>query len=95
MRKGGIPPEMLFHLTRLAHVADSCVNCGQCQDACPMDIPLSKLFTLLNTELSKIFKYIPGIDVEQAPPLTKASDKELQIEDTFLDISSILLMTDN
>ncbi|MDF1539236.1 MAG: Coenzyme F420 hydrogenase/dehydrogenase, beta subunit C-terminal domain [Candidatus Thorarchaeota archaeon] len=34
LEAGVIPPSALFPLTRLAHVADSCVACGQCQDAC-------------------------------------------------------------
>lgn len=86
---GKIPPDAVFPLTRLAHVADSCINCGQCQDACPMELPLSKLFNLLNTKLSEVFDYTPGVDVEQGPPLSAVMMEELQIEDTFLDMSSI------
>lgn len=86
---GEIPPDTVFPLTRLAHVADSCVNCGQCQDACPMDLPLSKLFSLLNTRLNEVFGYMPGIDVDQKQPLSAVIMEELQVEDTFLDISSI------
>jgi formate dehydrogenase subunit beta len=87
---GEIPPNGIFPLTRLAHVADSCVGCGQCQDACPMELPLSKLFTLLNSQLSEIFDYLPGIDVEQGPPITTARDEELLVDDTFLNISSMM-----
>lgn len=90
LEAGVIPPNALFPLIRLAHVADSCVGCGQCQDACPMDLPLSKLFTLLNSELSEVFDYVPGVDIEQGPPLSNAMTKELQIDDTFLDIESIM-----
>ncbi len=90
LEAGVIPPNALFPLTRLAHVADSCVGCGQCQDACPMDLPLSKLFTLLNSQLSEVFEYVPGMDIEQGPPLFNAMTKELQIDDTFLDIQAIM-----
>jgi formate dehydrogenase subunit beta len=80
--KGGeIPPDRMFPITRLAHVADSCVNCGQCQDACPVEIPLSKLYFMLNQELSLMFEYVPGIDVEKRPPLTVVTDEELKIDD--------------
>jgi formate dehydrogenase subunit beta len=87
---GEIPPNGIFPLTRLAHVADSCIGCGQCQDACPMELPLSKLFTLLNSQLSEIFDYTPGINIEERPPTTAARDEELMIDDTFLNISTIM-----
>jgi formate dehydrogenase subunit beta len=87
--KGEIPPDIMFPLTRLSHVADSCVNCGQCQDVCPMELPLSLLCSFLNRELAAIFGYTPGIDIEERPPLTTASEGELQIQDTFLDIPSL------
>jgi formate dehydrogenase subunit beta len=86
---GEVPPDIMFPLTRLSHVADSCVNCGQCQDVCPMELPLSLLCSFLNEELTKIFKYTPGIDIEERPPLTTAAEGELLIQDTFLNISSL------
>ncbi|MGY5863610.1 MAG: Coenzyme F420 hydrogenase/dehydrogenase, beta subunit C-terminal domain [Candidatus Thorarchaeota archaeon] len=87
---GEIPPNGIFPLTRLAHVADSCVGCGQCQDACPMELPLSKLFTLLNSKLNEIFEYEPGIDVEQGPPTTVVRNEEQMIDETFLDVASMM-----
>jgi formate dehydrogenase subunit beta len=38
---GQVPPNPMFHLRRFAHISDSCVNCGQCEELCPMDIPLA------------------------------------------------------
>lgn len=32
-----------YHLARAMHVADACVLCGACQDACPRNLPLLKL----------------------------------------------------
>jgi formate dehydrogenase subunit beta len=90
LEAGVIPPSALFPLTRLAHTADSCVGCGQCQDACPMDLPLSKMFTLLSSRLSDVFEYVPGVDIEQGPPLSNAMTREIQIDDTFLDIEAIM-----
>jgi formate dehydrogenase subunit beta len=91
---GEIPPNGIFPITRLAHVADSCVGCGQCQDACPMELPLSKLFTLMNSQLNEIFDYEPGVDVEERPPTTVARDDEMMIDDTFLNISTIMKTSD-
>ena len=80
--KGGeVPPDRMFHLTRLAHDGDSCVNCGQCQDACPAEIPLTRLYLMLNNKLSPMFDYVSGMDVEQKPPLIAAKDEEASIDD--------------
>ncbi len=81
VKAGETPPGMMYHLVRLAHVADSCVNCGQCEDVCPMEIPLTKLYYMLNCELSSLFDYIPGMDVSNYPPLTTVTDEELHIEE--------------
>ena len=81
LQGGQIPPHTMFPLVRLAHVADSCVNCGQCQDVCPMEIPLTRLYHMLNTELSSLFDYTPGMDVSDYPPLTTVTDEEALIEE--------------
>ena len=76
---GEIPPDVMFPLLRITHVMDSCTNCGQCQDVCPMELPLSRLIFLLNRELAGIFKYEPGMDVSELPPLRTITDQELSI----------------
>ena len=74
---GEVPPDVMFHMIRTAHVMDSCVNCGQCQDVCPAGIPLARLIFMLNKELYGIFKYQPGVDIESRPSLRSVTDKEL------------------
>ena len=76
---GEIPPDAMFPMIRTVHVMDSCVNCGQCQDACPMEIPLARLIFMLNRELAQIFKYEPGVDVSARPPLRTVTDEELRV----------------
>ncbi len=71
------PPEKLFHITRLIHVGDSCLNCGQCEAACPMEIPISKLYHMLYKELSSIFKYESGIDISSLPPISIITEEDL------------------
>lgn len=78
---GEVPPNMLFPMVRITHVMDSCVNCGQCQDACPMELPLSRLIFLLSKKISAIFKYEPGTDATEMPPLRTVTDQELSLSD--------------
>jgi len=79
---GEIPPDIVFPMVRTTHVMDSCVNCGQCQDACTMELPLSRLTFLLSRKLGRIFKYDPGTDVSQLPPLRTVTDQELSMSGT-------------
>lgn len=75
-----LPPERMFHLTRLIHVAPSCVNCGQCEAVCPAGIPISRLYHALNKELGAIFGYESGCDPGVPPPLDTISEEELTMK---------------
>jgi formate dehydrogenase subunit beta len=76
---GEIPPDIMFPMIRSVHVMDSCVNCGQCQDACSMDLPLARLIFMLNKELGNIFRNEPGMDVSAPIPLKSVTDEELAV----------------
>ena len=76
---GEVPPHMMFPMVRITHVMDSCVNCGQCQDACTMELPLSRLIFLLSKKIGAIFEYEPGMDVTELPPLRTITDQELSL----------------
>ena len=67
--KGTLPTIPLFHLERFIQMIDSCVNCGQCEDVCPMDIPLSRISHEMNKSIEKMFNYQPGTSQEK-PPLS-------------------------
>jgi formate dehydrogenase subunit beta len=73
--KGELPPSPMFHFVRMLHMVDSCTNCGQCEEVCPAEIPLARIFHKINVELQDVFDYHPGYDVEQKPPLS-VIDKE-------------------
>ncbi|HTY16064.1 MAG TPA: Coenzyme F420 hydrogenase/dehydrogenase, beta subunit C-terminal domain [Methanoregulaceae archaeon] len=72
---GEIPPNFMFHLIRFAHIADSCVNCGQCQELCPAEIPNTLFMHAQQVELEKMFGHTPGISME-LPVLALADEKE-------------------
>ncbi|MEA1968676.1 MAG: 4Fe-4S binding protein [Thermodesulfobacteriota bacterium] len=39
--KGELPVDIpVFHLVRAMHMADKCIDCCLCEQACPVDIPL-------------------------------------------------------
>jgi formate dehydrogenase subunit beta len=79
-RKGAIkmPYEtLLFHLTRLNHMVFSCIECGLCTSACPNDLPVYDLFQYMGKDVQALFEYVPGIKVEEDPPIFTFREVEL------------------
>ncbi|OPX73051.1 MAG: Formate dehydrogenase subunit beta [Methanoregulaceae archaeon PtaB.Bin152] len=72
---GQVPPSFMFHLIRFAHIADSCINCGQCQELCAMDIPNSLHMHAQQVELEKMFGHVPGVDMK-LPLLALVEERE-------------------
>lgn len=70
---GKIPPEFpVFHLIRAYHIANSCVNCGECEATCPSAIPLRTIQQLIQRQPpEKIFELLPGLDEVKREKLIK------------------------
>lgn len=65
---GVLPPEVpVFHLVRAVHMAGRCIDCGLCEDACPVDIPLRLLYRKVNEIVVNVFDYETGSSVDQSP----------------------------
>jgi formate dehydrogenase subunit beta len=61
---GQVPPPFMFHMIRYVHVSDSCVNCGQCEELCAMDIPNALYMHALQVEMQEMFGYEPGVNLD-------------------------------
>jgi len=59
----------LFHLTRLNHMALSCVGCGMCTEACPSEIPVGMVFRAIGQRLQATFEYAAGRSLDETLPL--------------------------
>jgi len=57
-------------------VAAYCVNCGQCEDVCSADIPLSRLAHNLSKVASSLFDYHPGVDPDAPLPYSDIPEEE-------------------
>ncbi len=69
-RNADVPENFFFHMTRMMHMAGRCINCGECERVCPMDIPLSLLTRKLEKDVKEMFNYETGVDIEAKPLLS-------------------------
>ena len=60
---------LAWHVTRALHQAGRCVDCGECQRACPADIPLGLLNRKLARVVAERFDYRPTDDPSVAAPI--------------------------
>ena len=75
-KMGQLPPEIpTFHIIRWYHIADRCIECGECEKACPVDIPLLTIFKLLRRDIKEMFDYEAGLDAKQEAPLLTTLDE--------------------
>ena len=69
--KGDLPVDIpVFHLTRAMHMADRCVDCGLCDEACPADIPLRLLYKKTAQIMDIEFGFTSGINKDERSPLS-------------------------
>ncbi len=68
---------LLYHLTRLSHVAMSCCGCGMCESACPRKLPLTTIFQTVGDGVQKALNYVPGRSVDEQIPL--ATFREVEV----------------
>lgn len=80
-QRSNLSEKMTFHLIHAIHLAGRCTECGECERACPMNIPLGKLKKKINMDMKELYGYVPGISPEDKPPLYTFKVDEEKIEE--------------
>jgi len=60
---------MTFHFLRAYHCAGRCTDCGACERACPVGIPVRHFTKKLNKDALELFSWEAGLSLDQRPPL--------------------------
>ncbi len=68
-KKADTSEAWMFHMGRAMHLAGRCVGCGECERACPMELPIMQLNREVQRRVEALFDFVPGMDIETAPAL--------------------------
>ncbi|HMK51997.1 MAG TPA: 4Fe-4S binding protein [Thermodesulfobacteriota bacterium] len=80
IKPGGMPPEIpIFHLHKAYHMADRCIDCGLCEEACPMGIPVRRLYRKVKKSVKDLFGYVPGEKEDEKGPLEFLGDGSYEL----------------
>jgi ferredoxin len=58
-----------FHFLRAYHDAGRCTDCGACERACPVGIPMRQFTKKLEKDCLELFGWEAGLTLDQRPPL--------------------------
>ena len=65
-----------WNIVRAYHLAGRCVDCGECERACPMNIPLRKINKKIEKDIKEQFNYETGFDPDSPPFLAQFSPED-------------------
>jgi len=78
-RETSIEDNMMYHLVRASHMAGRCIECGECERVCPVNIPLMLINQKLVKDVSELYgPYEAGMEyIEGAkPPLSTYKEND-------------------
>lgn len=80
-QRNGVEEKFMFQMIHATHLAGRCTECGECERACPVGIPLLLFKRKYNKELLELFDYRAGTDPEAKPPLLAFKVEEENINE--------------
>ena len=69
---------LMFQVIRNIHVAGRCTDCGECERACPVNIPLRSMTKEMYNLVDELFNFKSGMDKDAAPLMTAYECEEAE-----------------
>lgn len=67
-KQNNVAENRFYGLTRVMHVGDRCIECGECERACPMDLPLMQLNRKVIQDMNELFgEFESALALDEAP----------------------------
>lgn len=75
-RATNIESNWFYHMGRAMHMAGRCIGCGECERACPVNIPLTTIYKMLKRDTAELFGREPGTDPDALPIFGSFDEKD-------------------
>ncbi len=81
-QEDSVSEKLFFQTIHAMHLAGRCTGCGECQRACPVNIPILALRQVLGRTLGQLFDgYKAGMKADAVPPLLGYEVEEKNIKE--------------
>ncbi len=84
-QESDVMQKWFFQMIHASHLAGRCTECGECERACPMGIPVLLFKKKFGQITLEVFNYEAGVDTSAVPPLqTFQAEEENIVEKEWL-----------
>ncbi|MDO4401283.1 MAG: 4Fe-4S dicluster domain-containing protein [Coriobacteriia bacterium] len=63
-KQNNLPENRFYGITRVMHIGDRCIECGECERVCPMDLPLMTMNRKVIRDMNELFgEFEAGMEI--------------------------------
>ena len=63
-KQNNLPENRFYGITRVMHIGDRCIECGECERVCPMDLPLMTMNRKVIRDMNELFgEFESGLEI--------------------------------